>query len=57
MKKKVKDLTIAECMKICSKRKNCHNCPIYKICFNAHNPENYGEVVEQEIEVEEDENN
>ena len=33
MKKKIKDLTLEECRKICEKQDSCSDCPIYdEIC-------------------------
>ena len=28
MKKKIKDLTLGECIEICNKQKSCCNCPL-----------------------------
>lgn len=35
MKKKMKDLTLAECREICKKYKRCFKsrCPLYEVCW------------------------
>ena len=34
MKKKIKDLTLEECEKLCHKRPTCTRCPIKEFCYN-----------------------
>lgn len=53
MKKKIKDLTLRECQKMCKKREHkCEGCPLFLACccvqFNLLN-----DIAEKEIEVEE----
>ena len=55
MKKKIKDLTITECIDICDKQRGCENCPLEKaLCvdrFSWH--EKYDKDLESEVEVDE----
>ena len=52
MKKKIKDLTITECVKICDKNPYCNKCPLHNSykCAYSHNKD------EMEVEVDESEN-
>ena len=54
MKKKIKDLTIAECMKFCGKQDKCENCPFYNtLCsWRFSYFEDYTNL-ESEVEVDE----
>lgn len=63
MKKKIKDLTVDECKKICNKSEYCDNCPlrfrsngILTVCLlsNLSMEQYYGDRLEtQEVEVDE----
>lgn len=59
MKKKVKDLTVAQLYKYCKKNESCNGCPFgrfhfYNCTLNA--PYSLeGEALEQEIEIPEEE--
>lgn len=55
MKKKIKDLTLGECKRICSKMEYCSHCPILIVCpFRL---DNYEEMSDLEREVKIDESN
>ena len=51
MKKKIKDLTLEECRKICNSQNGCHDCPFFDFNLRTCSP-----VVdlfgwEQEVEI------
>ena len=51
MKKKIKDLTLEECMKICNKQKlNCNKCPLNCCWFGI---KQCPAFLETEVEVDE----
>lgn len=53
MKKKIKDLTLEECKKICENNNTCTICPMGTVCYQT--PIYYeDEDLEQEVEVPED---
>ena len=50
MKKKIKDLTIEESIKICKRQYDCYSCPLQRVC--AELPVQYkNEDLEKEIDV------
>ena len=55
MKKKIKDLTLDECVKICSVREDCQDCPLLSRDTCVINDMNYLAMkisqLEKEIEV------
>lgn len=54
MKKKIKDLTLEECIKICDKRPTCTRCPINEFCMNYFSDiQNRTLKYEREVEVDE----
>ena len=57
MKKKVKDLTVAELFAYCVERESCDACPFGYICFcRPHTPYTIEEeILEQEVEIPEEE--
>ena len=59
MKKKLKDLTFGECMKICKNRRNCYECPLFcnndfrYNCYLLQFPNFNSLELETEVEVDE----
>ena len=53
MKKKIKNLTWEEAKKVCSKCKNCINCPLYLDVYLCIKDLIGDEILDQEIEIEE----
>ena len=53
MKKKIKDLTLEECKKICHKRSYCTHCPINEFCMNYFCDVQDKRKYENEVEVDE----
>lgn len=56
MKKKIKDLTLAECEKICNKHSICKGCPLKSkfgciTIFSEHEVFNFKIDMEKEIEI------
>jgi len=53
MKKKIKDLTITECLKICEKYHGCEDCPLEKALCEDRFSWADDEELEKEVEVDE----
>ena len=59
MKKKIKDLTLEECVKVCIKNKNCSKCELCEkhtnkcICSQLYSFKNNQTFLESEVEVDE----
>lgn len=51
MKKKIKELTFGEIVRICKRHKCCDDCPIEVICANSIFECGSKKILEKEIEV------
>lgn len=53
MKKRIKDLTLAELIKICDKQKDCEDCPLFARMNDDNAPICVDKIMNKEVEIDE----